>query len=144
MSEISAGLLAPSDWQRVKAILIDAAGLSGNERIRLVEAQFPDEPELCVKLTSLLEALNKLAHTLDPERTATDTTRLAETKSTEELIRVGATYGHYRVRQRIGAGGEGEVFLAEDVLLGRRVALKTVAGRWRDSATARQRLLREA
>jgi hypothetical protein len=38
----------------------------------------------------------------------------------------------------------GQVFLAEDTRLGRRVALKSLAGRWLASPNARQRLLREA
>jgi len=38
----------------------------------------------------------------------------------------------------------GQVYLAEDLRLGRRVALKSLAGPWLSSPAARQRLLREA
>jgi serine/threonine protein kinase len=41
-------------------------------------------------------------------------------------IAVGETVGDYVIEEPLGHGTEGEVFLARDILLGRRVALKTL------------------
>jgi TolB-like protein/tRNA A-37 threonylcarbamoyl transferase component Bud32/Tfp pilus assembly protein PilF len=56
---------------------------------------------------------------------------------------LGQTISHYRLLQRLGAGGMGEVYLAEDLVLGRRVALKFLIDDLGDRA-ATERFLREA
>lgn len=57
---------------------------------------------------------------------------------------VGATILHYHVLERLGGGAMGEVYLAEDMRLGRRVALKFLAPGLGRDPEARERLLREA
>lgn len=52
--------------------------------------------------------------------------------------------GPYRVLKLLGRGGMGAVFLAEDVQLGRKVALKIVLPRYAGSEAGRKRFLREA
>src|SRR2546427_1615569 len=51
---------------------------------------------------------------------------------------------HYRVVDKIGSGGMGEVFKAEDTKLGRTVALKVLPATANDNATAKRRFLKEA
>jgi WD40 repeat protein len=65
---------------------------------------------------------------------------LAPAQQPDELGRLGP----YRVLKRLGAGGMGMVFLAEDSLLRRKVALKTMLPRLAVNAEARERFLREA
>jgi len=52
--------------------------------------------------------------------------------------------GHYRIVEKIGAGGMGEVYLAEDTELNRRVALKFLPPHLCQDADCRARFKREA
>jgi tetratricopeptide (TPR) repeat protein/tRNA A-37 threonylcarbamoyl transferase component Bud32 len=52
--------------------------------------------------------------------------------------------GHYRIVSRLGAGGMGEVYLATDTRLNRKVAIKMLPPNAIADDTARSRLLREA
>ncbi|MFH0900492.1 MAG: protein kinase, partial [Pseudomonadota bacterium] len=51
---------------------------------------------------------------------------------------------HFRVVRLVGRGGMGEVYLARDTLLNRRVALKVIRPRYLDSEEAEARFMREA
>jgi eukaryotic-like serine/threonine-protein kinase len=63
---------------------------------------------------------------------------------TTESFQSGSTIGQYRIINRIGAGGMGEVYLAEDTKLGREVALKVLPDAFVHDAERRMRLEREA
>jgi len=51
---------------------------------------------------------------------------------------------HYRIIEKIGAGGMGEVYLAEDIKLNRQVALKFLPSHWCRDDAYRARFKREA
>lgn len=57
---------------------------------------------------------------------------------------VGETISHYQVLEKIGQGGMGEVFLAQDTSLDRKVALKFLPKESQSDPTSRKRFLREA
>jgi len=57
---------------------------------------------------------------------------------------IGRTFSHYRVIERLGAGGMGEVYKAHDQHLDRDVAIKVLPPGTLDDEEARRRFRREA
>ena len=57
---------------------------------------------------------------------------------------IGQLISHYRILEKLGAGGMGEVFLAEDTKLERKVALKFLPAQFSADVEERKRFIHEA
>src|SRR5437667_4670279 len=68
--------------------------------------------------------------------------RIIENGQADLLI--GRTIGHYKISERIGTGGMGEVYLATDIIAGRKAALKLLPVRFTGDAERLKRFQQEA
>jgi len=69
-------------------------------------------------------------------------TRIIETNQAKLLV--GQTIGHYKISESLGTGGMGEVYLATDIVAGRKAALKLLPLRFTGDAERLKRFQQEA
>src|SRR3954471_114912 len=94
------------------------------DRINAGEVATPDADELRCgdAIRRLLPAMEMLARHRDGQRPEV----MAEARDTPDFCEAGRILGDFRIVRVIGRGGMGIVYEAEQVSLGRRVALKTL------------------
>lgn len=123
-------------YQRSAAIVLAALEFPPGERDAVLDRECADDAALRAEVVSLLRAHDRATDFLE---TPPDTTGL-----TDAPLDAGAIVGAYRIIGRLGEGGMGMVYLAEDTRLGRTVALKAILPRFTHDERWRERLRREA
>lgn len=155
--------MLPEEWPRARSVLTEALRVPTGDRTRFIEDAFPNNPRLWDELLAILDGYDKATHSVefawseDPELNkllpqtpgfvplpGSTTDAGGESIRQAAILSVGQQYGSYRVIRELTPGGMGQVFLAEDVRMPRRVVLKSLAGKWLASPTAHQRFRREA
>ena len=132
-------------WRQVDELLDAAAELPVGEREEFVAAASRGNEELRREVLSLLRAQEGAGTFLAGSAMRAAARALArESGGRERASLAGREVGTYRIEKLLGAGGMGEVYLAFDTRLGRRVALKILPPEFVSDAERGARCEREA
>jgi serine/threonine-protein kinase len=111
--------MTPERWQLLKQVFQSALERKPAERSAFLTEACAGDPALRSEVESLISSHDQAGDSIEAMAAEAATEMLENERGI-----VGKQIGHYQVLNQIGRGGMGEVFLAHDTRLGRKVALK--------------------
>ncbi len=128
-------------WQRVKEVLHSALQREPEARAAFLTEACTGDEALRTEVDSLLVSQERADRFFEMPVATLATQALAEDRG-ESLV--GRMAGPYKLLSQLGAGGMGDVYLAEDLRLGRKVALKLLPSYFTQDADRLRRFQQEA
>ncbi|MFN2514467.1 MAG: protein kinase, partial [Pyrinomonadaceae bacterium] len=131
----------PERWQQINELYHEALELDANRQATFLNQACAGDAELRDEVVSLISSHDQAGSFIAEPALKVAARVLAEDQATSL---VGRRFSHYQIKSLLGVGGMGEVYLAEDTSLGRKVALKLLPAYFTRDAERLRRFEQEA
>src|SRR5687767_2183340 len=113
--------MTPERWQQIKALLESAIERDPLARNAFLDEACAGDPALRSEVDALIDSHARAGEFIESPAYAV----MADSLAGNDLI-PGHAIGPYEIVNRLAAGGMGDIYLAEDTRLGRKVVLKAL------------------
>ncbi len=131
-------------WQQIKEIFHASLEREPGERRAFLAQACAGDDALRGEVESLIAAHESEGSFIDSPAYEVAAPWLVGAGRTAARSPVGQKIGRYKILSELGAGGMGEVYLAEDISLGRKIALKLLPDSFTHDADRLRRFQQEA
>src|SRR5271167_1221601 len=112
-------------WRRIEELFYAALDLDPQARPAFLQQACGTDVELRKEIESLLHSAQKPVDFLP--QAVIEVAHSMSVEDRREMPATGTQLAHYKIISLLGVGGMGEVYLAEDIQLRRKVALKMIS-----------------
>src|SRR5438128_3225114 len=131
----------PTQLEKIEEIFYAALDQESNDIAQFLDTACEGDNVLRRKVEALLASRQRVGSFIETSA-AGIATRIIQNGQAD--LFVGQTFGHYKISERIGTGGMGDVYLATDMTAGRKAAVKLLPMRFTGDAERLKWFQREA
>ncbi|HEY8458766.1 MAG TPA: protein kinase, partial [Blastocatellia bacterium] len=137
------GPMTAERWRQIEDLFHSALDLAPGDRAAFLDGACAGDAELRRQVDALLESFDEAGDFIERPFLHESLSSSGKAAARSEPL-IGHKIGNYEVQSLIGAGGMGEVYLARDARLHRRIALKILPAQFTQDPAQVERFEREA